>query len=115
MPCRSSRSSASARRSGSPPANSSAASDQRPCVAVGRCARLQGDERLAKRRAAVDAVPAREEATERSLLHGLDLPAQGRERRTPEPPQDVGIAPLALAAAGAELATDELLLALESA
>ena len=60
-------------------------------------------------------MPAGEEAAERSLLHGLDLAAQGRKRRTPQPPQDVGIAPLALAAAGAELATDELLLALESA
>src|SRR5581483_9768060 len=34
---------------------------------------LQRDERLAQRRAAVDAVPARQEAAERSLLRRLDL------------------------------------------
>jgi len=47
----------------------------------GQC--LQRDDRLAKRRAAVDAVPAREEAPERRLLHRLHLAPEGGERRAP--------------------------------
>ena len=74
---------------------------------------LQRDERLTQRRAAIDAVPAREEAAQRGLLHGLDLAPQGRERGPAQPPKDVRIAPLSLAAARAQLAPHELLLALE--
>src|SRR5260370_653662 len=77
--------------------------------------RLQRDERLAEGCPTVDAVPAREEAAERRLLHGFHLAAQRSKRRPPQPPQDVGIAPLPLAAAGPELAADELLRALELA
>src|SRR5204863_6271738 len=74
---------------------------------------LERHERLAERRTPVDAVPRREEARERLLLDRLDLPPQRRERRAPQPPQDIRIAPLALGAAGAELAADEQLVALE--
>ena len=56
---------------------------------------------------AVDAVPAGQEAAERRLLGGLDLAAQARERRAPEPPQHVRVAPLALDAARPQLAADE--------
>ncbi len=77
--------------------------------------RLQRDDCLAQRCAAVDAVPARQEAPERRLLDRLHLAAERGERRTPEPTQDVGIAPLALAAARPELAANELLVALELA
>ena len=76
---------------------------------------LQRDERLAQRRAPVDAVPARQEAAERRLLDRLDLAPQRGERRAAQPPQHVGVAPLALGAARAQLAADELLLALELA
>src|SRR5439155_17576033 len=69
---------------------------------------LQRDQRLAERRAAVDAVPARQELPERSLLCRLDLAAQRRERRTAQTPQHVGLAPLALGSAGAQLAAHEL-------
>ena len=60
-------------------------------------------------------MPAGEEAAERSLLHRLDLAAQRSERGPAQPPQDVRIAPFALAPARPELAADELLLALEPA
>ena len=74
---------------------------------------LQRHERLAQRRAPVDPVPRGEEAAEGGLLGGLHLAAQRGERRTPQPAQDVRVAPLALGAAGPQLAADELLLALE--
>ena len=77
--------------------------------------RLQRDERLAQRRAAVDTVPAREEPPERRLLHRLHLAPQCGERRAAQPAQDVGVAPLALRPARPELAADELLVALEHA
>ena len=60
-------------------------------------------------------MPVREEASERRLLGRLDLAAERRERRAPQPAQHVRIAPLALDAAWPELAADELLLALELA
>src|SRR5204863_8040143 len=65
---------------------------------------LQRHERLTKRRAPVDPLPVREEAAEGGLLGGLDLLAQRGERRASQPPQDVGLAPLALGATGPELA-----------
>ncbi len=79
----------------------------------GQRQRLQRDERLAQRRAAVDPVPRRQEARERLLLDRLDLAAQRRERRAPQAAQHVGVAPLALGAARAKLAAHEQLVALE--
>jgi hypothetical protein len=76
---------------------------------------LERNERLAERRAAVDPVPAREEATQRRLLGGLDLLAKRGERRAAQAAQHVGVAPLPLGAAGAKLPADQLLLALELA
>ena len=58
-------------------------------------------------------MPGGEEAPERRLLGGLDLAPQHRERGAPDSAEDVGLAPLALGAAGAELAADELVRALE--
>src|SRR5438067_2282538 len=121
IPCRSSSSSASARRSGSP-RKSGAASDQRPCVAVTAAARARENRRTRwsgrgswKRRAAIDPVPVRQEAAERGLLRRLDLAAQRSQRRTAQPAQHLRVAPLALAAAWTQLAAHELLLALERA
>ena len=74
---------------------------------------LQRHERLAQRRAAVDAVPVREEAAERCLLGGLDLLPQCGERRTPQTPQHVRVTPFAFGSTGTELAAHELLLPLE--
>jgi len=58
-------------------------------------------------------VPPREEAAESRLVGGLDLAPQRREGRAPDPPEDVGVAPLALDAARSELAADELVARLE--
>ena len=76
---------------------------------------LQRDEHLAQpvdarpgRRVAVDALPARREAGERPLVGRLDLRAQGGERGAPEPAQHLGVAPLALRAARAQLAPHQL-------
>src|SRR5919204_125239 len=75
IPCRSRRSSASARRSGRS-AKRRSVSDHRPWVAVIAAARVR---------------------------------EKRRERRAPQPPQDVRIAPLALSAARPQLPADELL------
>src|SRR5205823_729116 len=75
--------------------------------------RLQRHERLAQRRPAVDPMPARQEASQRGLLGGLDFLPQRGQRCAPQSPEDVGVAPLALHAAGPQLAADEELLALE--
>ena len=77
--------------------------------------RLERDQRLAESRPPVDPMPARQEAAHRRLLDGLDLAAERRERRAPEPPEHLRVAPLALAAAGTKLAADELLRTLERA
>ena len=58
-------------------------------------------------------MPGREEPAERRLLGRLDLLAQRCERRPPQPPQDIGVAPLAFDAARAQLAADELVGPLE--
>ena len=58
-------------------------------------------------------MPRGEEAAEGRLLGGLDLAPQHRQRRAPDPAQDVGVAPLALRATGAELAAHELVGPLE--
>jgi hypothetical protein len=60
-------------------------------------------------------VPAGQEAAERGLLGRLDLLAQRGERGAAQATKDVGIAPLALDAAGTQLAAHELLVALELA
>src|SRR5581483_3056983 len=75
--------------------------------------RLQRDERLPQARAAVDSVPRRKEAGVGRLLDRLDLLSERRERRTPQPPEDVWIAPLSLRATRPELAADEPLLLFE--
>ncbi len=77
---------------------------------------LQRDEHLAqaiapgaRRGVAVDALPRWRERRQRPLVGGLDLLAQRRERRAAQPAQDVGIAPLALAAAPRpQLAADQV-------
>ena len=58
-------------------------------------------------------MPARQEASQRGLLGGLDFLPQRGQRCAPQSPEDVGVAPLALHAAGPQLAADEELLALE--
>ena len=67
---------------------------------------LEGHERLAQTVDAgaaggrgVHALPGRQQPRERTLLGGLHLLAQHRERRAPQPAQHLGIAPLALGAA----------------
>ena len=64
---------------------------------------------------AVDALPGGQEARQRTLVGRLDLLAQHRERRAAQPAQHLGVAPLALGAAGPQLAADELAGALELA
>ena len=66
-----------------------------------------------RRRVAVDALPGGQEARQRALVDGLDLLAQHRQRGAAQAPQHLGVAPLALAAAGAQLAADQLAAALE--
>jgi hypothetical protein len=61
----------------------------------------------------VDAVPARREARERALVDRLDLMAQGGQRGAPQPAQHLGVAPLALRAAGTQLAAHKLAGALQ--
>ena len=58
-------------------------------------------------------MPRGEEAAERGLLGRLDLAPERGEGGTAEPAEHVGIAPLALGAAGPELAADEQVGALE--
>ena len=60
-------------------------------------------------------MPAREEPPERRLFGRLDLAPQRRERGAPQTAEHVRVAPLALEAAGTELAADERVLALELA
>ena len=74
---------------------------------------LERDERLAQRGPSVDPVPGRQEAAERGLLGRLDLTAQDGERCAPDAAKDVRIAPLALDAAGPELAPHEEVARLE--
>ena len=81
----------------------------------GQRERLQRHESLPQARAPVDAVPRGEEPRERRLLGGLHLLAERRQRRPAQPPQHLGVAPLALGAARAQLAADEQLLGLQRA
>ena len=75
--------------------------------------RLERDERLAQRRAPVDALPAGEEAAERSLLGRLDFAPQRGERGPAQAAKNVRVAPFPLRAARAQLAADELVRPLE--
>ena len=63
----------------------------------------------------VDVLPGREEARELGLVDRLDLLAQRGDAGTADPAQDVGVTPLALAAAWEQLAADEVAAALELA
>ena len=74
---------------------------------------LQGYQSFAKRSPAIDAVPRGQEARQRRLLDRLDLLAERGKRGAAQPAQDVGVAPLALDAAGAKLAADQQLLSLQ--
>ena len=81
---------------------------------------LEGHEHLAQAvdpgtggRMAVDALPRGQEGGQRALVGGLDLLAQDGQRRAAQAPQHLGVAPLALAAGGAQLAAHQLPGALE--
>ncbi len=91
-------------------------------TSAGQRQALERHERIAQpidaragRRMAVDALPGGHEARERTLIGGLDLLAQHGQRGAPQAAQHLGIAPLALGAAGPELAADEVARALELA
>ena len=56
-------------------------------------------------------MPGGQEAAECGLLGRLDLASQRRERGSSQPPENVGIAPLALAAARAQVSSAEALIA----
>ena len=66
-------------------------------------------------RVAVDALPRGQEGGQRALLGRLDLLAQRGQRGAAQAAQDLEVAPLALAASGAQLAAHELAAALELA
>ena len=94
-----------ARPAGSPaPAGAAPRSPRARPAAASACSGTSASRRLARRSMPCQAGRKR---PERGLLGRLDLLAQRRERRPPQPPQHVRIAPLALDAAGAELAADE--------
>src|SRR6185295_7810560 len=63
----------------------------------------------------IDVLPARQEAGEAVAGGGLDFPPQVGEARAPDPAQDLGVAPLALAAPWQELTANQSPLALELA
>ena len=74
---------------------------------------LKGNQGLPQRRPPVDPLPGGKEAAEGALVDGLDLLAERGEAGAAQAPQDVGIAPFAFGAPGAELATDEPALPLD--
>ncbi len=86
-----------------------------PAPAAGRAPRAGGRCPAPDGGMAVDALPGRQEAGQLALLGGLDLLAQHGQRRPAQPAQDLGVAPLALGAAGAQLAADQVAGALELA
>ena len=57
---------------------------------------------------AVDALPGALEAGEGALVGGLDLGPQRGQRRPPQPPQDLGVAPLARRPARPQLAAHQV-------
>ena len=69
---------------------------------------LERDECLPEGRPPVDALPARQEASERARVDGLDLLAQAGQARTTQPAEDIRVAPFALGTAGTQLAADEI-------
>jgi len=69
---------------------------------------LERDERLAQPRPPANALPGGQEPAQRALVDRLDLLAKPRETRAPQPAQDVGVAPLALGASGAQLPAREV-------
>src|SRR5205823_14847137 len=71
---------------------------------------LERDERLAKRRAAVHPVPAREETAESSLLGRLNLTPERGERSPAQAAEHLGVAPLSLGPAWPQLPAHELVL-----
>src|SRR5262249_48008153 len=73
----------------------------------------QGAGGPAQSRAAIATLPARKEPCERDLLGRLALLAQGGKRCTPQPPENVRVAPLPFGAKGSQLPAHEPLLALE--
>ena len=100
-------------RRGSTSRSQTSAGSARPCsgTSTSRSRSTPG----ARRRMAVDALPAGQERGERALVGRLDLLAQRGQRGAAQAAQDLGVAPLALGAAGAQLAADELAGALELA
>ena len=56
----------------------------------------------------IDVLPGGEKAGQRALIDRLDLLAQRSQRRPAQAAQDLGVTPLALAAARAQLAADEV-------
>ena len=62
---------------------------------------------------AIDVLPRGQKARQRALIDRLDLLAQRRQRRAAQAAQHLGVTPLALAAARAQLAADEVAGALE--
>ena len=63
----------------------------------------------------VDVLPAGQEAGQLAAVGGLRLGAQVGDAGAPDAAQDLGVAPLALGAAGQQLAADEVAGALELA
>src|SRR5215203_3063032 len=61
----------------------------------------------------IDVLPARQEAGQLALVGRLDLVAQAGEAGAAQPPQDVGLAPLARATSGQQLAAHDIARALE--
>ena len=64
---------------------------------------------------AVDALPGGQEGREASPVGRLDLLAQRGQRRPPQAPQHLDVAPVALAAPGPQLAAHQRARALELA
>ena len=63
----------------------------------------------------IHSLPRGQEARQGALVGGLDLAAQDRQRGPSQAPQHLGVAPLALGAAGSQLTADELAGTLELA
>ena len=98
-------------RRGSTSRSHTSAGSARPCsgTSTSRRRSMPG----AGRGMAVDALPARQERRERALVGGLDLLAQHGEGGAAQAPEHLGVAPLALAAAGPQLPAHEVSASLE--
>ena len=62
---------------------------------------------------AIHPLPRRQESRQPALIGRLDLLAQRRQRGTAQTPEDLDVAPVALTAAGAQLAEHDLAVTLE--